>query len=294
MPNPNQQYLNSIDAMHTESKRVKELIKPLNKHFGINDCFYYLIFDTGETLHLPSNNEHEVTVFNKYFAKNSRWTIIDSLNKYPQQGLFLLDAEPMILQQTDPFLIESHQKHDHYHFLISLDCIETARGQALRLVVYTAPKERDDINHFYLNNLELVKRINTYITQGLEKEIKQLPLFSPTTRERRAARDNFIRLQPINSKAMSTYVKETGLHYPKYNELENIKISQREKDIIYWFLRGKSTPATAEILQIGEGTVFTHFERLKKKLGCYYKPQVLLKLIDGEFIKPDDWKEIYS
>ncbi len=60
-----------------------------------------------------------------------------------------------------------------------------------------------------------------------------------------------------------------------------------------WNLGFRDTQATAEILQIGEGTVFTHFERLKKKLGCYYKPQILLKLIDGEFIQPDDWRDIY-
>jgi len=177
--------------------------------------------------------------------------------------------------------------------LSSLDHIETERGQALRLVIYTAPKERDDINHFYLNNLELISRINTQITRNLEKEIKCFPLFSPSTKERRTARDSFIRLQSINSTAVSSYVKETALHYPKYNELANIKISQREKDIIYWFLRGKSTPETADILQIGEGTVLTHFVRLKKKLGCYYKPQILLKLIDGDFIQPDDWRDIY-
>ncbi len=292
MTNLKQPYLNSIDAMQAGAKRMQKLAKPLYKHFGLNGCFCYLIFDTGETLYLPSDYE-EVNVFNKFIAKNSRWSIIDSLSQCQQHGFVLEDIEPKIWQQLDPSHIEIQQEYNHHHSLCSLELIETTRGRALRLIYYLAPKERDDINAFYLNNLELFKRISRQLTRDLEKEINQLPLFSPTTKERRAARDNFIRLQMVHSKAARSYVKDTALHYPKYNELENINISQREKDIIYWFLHGKSTADTAEILQIGEGTVRTHFERLKKKLGCYYKPLVLLKLIDGELIEPDDWRDIY-
>ena len=99
--------------------------------------------------------------------------------------------------------------------------------------------------------------------------------------------------QTINNSNINSFVEATDLHYPKYNELANIKLSQREKEIIYWYLRGKSNTETAMILNITKNTVVTHFDRLKTKLGCYYKPHLLLKLIDGEFISPDDWQDIY-
>ena len=100
-------------------------------------------------------------------------------------------------------------------------------------------------------------------------------------------------LTSTHSENIETFVDETNMHYPKHKELANIQLNQRETDIIRWYLLGKSVSQTAQILGLSHHTVHTYFDRLKKKMGCHFKPQLLLKLIDGEFIGPDDWRDIY-
>lgn len=46
------------------------------------------------------------------------------------------------------------------------------------------------------------------------------------------------------------------------------KLTAREKDCLYWAAQGKSTEATAEILEIHKTTVETHRRNIKQKLNC--------------------------
>jgi len=284
------QYLNSIDVMLDQSKHFRNLVAPLYNHFGFNSAAYYHIYENGEVLHLASETAFQEQIYQRFYEKGKRFSITSNLNNAPKQGYYLVDAGPSKAYSST--LQQLLDKYDLHHQFMSFDRIATDRGPALRITIFSGPPERDDINQFYLNNLGLIKRINNHLTQQLEPITNKMPLIKPTRKEFALAQQYFTD-QGDDKNPIADFVKETDLHYPRYKELAEITLSKREKEVIYWYLRGKTTSETATILGINDHTVRTYFDRLKKKLGCYFKSQLLLKLIDGEFISSDDWKDIY-
>ncbi len=290
---PDQQYLSCLDSMFEQSSKLEALAKPLYKYFGINYCSYLLLYKSGHSLALTSKKKLHEQITEHYVGNNKRSPIVNYFNIFPKSGFYMMDAETNIQQQRDPVFDELFAANDHYHQLVSISQVQTKRGEAILATAYLAPLARNDINNFYLNNLDLMHRINGYFSKELENIINNTPLIPPVRCERDTAQKLFINCHSHDSTPIRRFVKEAKLHYPKYNSLADITLNQREKEIIHWYLRGKSNTETAAILNLSSYTVASYFDRLKKKLVCYYKPQLLLKLIDGGIISQDDWKDIY-
>lgn len=72
------------------------------------------------------------------------------------------------------------------------------------------------------------------------------------------------------------------------------KLSKREDDVFRWYLQGKTTGETAEILSISQASVRTYFDRMKAKFQCKYKYQLILKMIESGLIGVSDWTEARS
>ena len=63
-----------------------------------------------------------------------------------------------------------------------------------------------------------------------------------------------------------------------------IQLTPREKEILLWFVKGKTSDETASLLNISRRTVERHFENLREKFSCFSKNQLALKLrnlLDG-------------
>lgn len=289
----NQQYLTSLTAMMEQSDKLSRLTNPLYKHFGINGFRHAVVYETGEVLHLGSNKAFFESFFLGRIANNNRFSVINHLSLYPQAGYYLVDIEDTIRKKRDPFFNELLSTYDTHHDFIMLNRIQTSRGQALAFFFYHAPLHQADINRFYINNLELLMRFNRHVTREFEDTIQSLPLIQPTHKEKKLARVHLQRLMPQQTQ-QKAFVKETKMPYPKYSELAHIKISNRQKEIIHWYLLGKSEPDTAAILNVSVDTIHDHFKRLKLKFNCYSKSQLLLKLIDSGLLTANDWEAIYA
>jgi LuxR family transcriptional activator of conjugal transfer of Ti plasmids len=67
-------------------------------------------------------------------------------------------------------------------------------------------------------------------------------------------------------------------------------LTRRETQVLVWLSRGKSIPEIAVILDISIGTVKTHLERAKVKLGVFATvPTVLEAARRGWLLDPDDF-----
>ena len=169
--------------MWAESKSIEKQIQPLYKHFGINGCYYMLIYETGETLCLTSHSELDERHTKAHLANQHRFSIIDYLKMFPSQGYYLIDTEPSIQKQRDPLVKQLFLEYDLCHDCLSVNIVETPRGRAIRLVFYFAPKDRVDMNRFYLNHLDLLTRFNRHLSQSLEDLVKRIPLIVPLKQE---------------------------------------------------------------------------------------------------------------
>ena len=285
-----QQILNALDAHAVGSAKLSQLTAPLYKHFGITCYGVTIIYETGQWLHLNTNKAFQIKRIENDAASKGLTRLSSPywVREWPQLGMYLEDH----IASTHTTLSQLLVEHDLQNPFACLDLIKTKKGNALRLSAYRAPKAHQEIKHFYLNNIELLKRFNHHIEKELAEMIVKLPLITPTSKEQA---HNHQHLQTVipDTKRQEVFVEETRLHYPKFTELAHLKLSEREQEIIAWFLLGKTEADTAELLKLSEHTIHTHFRRLKRKWNCFSKTQLLLKLIDANLITPDTWRDIY-
>lgn len=57
-------------------------------------------------------------------------------------------------------------------------------------------------------------------------------------------------------------------------------LTPRERECVYYLVRGKSYKGIANILNISDRTVQTHIEHIKEKLGCYKRANIVEKVFE--------------
>src|ERR1043165_831037 len=65
------------------------------------------------------------------------------------------------------------------------------------------------------------------------------------------------------------------VRYPKITQINGIKITSKEVDIIACILNGRSTKTIASFLSISPKTVETHLRNIMQKLGCHSRESII-------------------
>lgn len=72
-------------------------------------------------------------------------------------------------------------------------------------------------------------------------------------------------------------------HY--YLARNNLNLSPREQEILFYLIRGKTAKSTAKLLNLSPRTVETYLQHLKTKLGCRTKSELIEYLIAQDFMQ---------
>ena len=81
----------------------------------------------------------------------------------------------------------------------------------------------------------------------------------------------------------------SGRTVKKYNVTENyylnadyedVSLSQRQSQCLFYLIRGKSTPMIASILGLSPRTIESYVEEIKNKMGCTKKSELIEKAIE--------------
>lgn len=267
---------NELYPMLEQSKLLQQHIAPLQDQFGISGAFYMEIFETGEAYYLTTLPQFTEQLNDSLIKIGPRFTILDYIKDLPWLGAFLGDSDQAVQKHRTETLLDTAKSHNLDHELLTVNKIMTERGLVLRVISYGAPSDHSQVNSQYLNNLSLIKKMNDYITNSLSPTLQKLPTLSPLDREQALAKYCFKKLQPVNLLQFNS--SDTCAAFNK------IRISPREQEVVYWYIQGKSNTEISKILNISAGTIRTYFERLKVKLGCYYKHQILIKLSELGYI----------
>lgn len=112
-----------------------------------------------------------------------------------------------------------------------------------------------------------------------------MPLFGPNSRNSYA----FLLLKDNNKLNDINFVKLIFERHESYHtkicilivrdQQKNIKLSEREREVILWIARGKSNQDIATILDISSGTVDTYIRRLYSKLGVNDRVSAVIESI---------------
>lgn len=263
-----------LELSHTFTA-IFNSIKP---NADINECTVRIILETGEVCFLASNPNFHHEFSKQLKSSKKRLPTIRNLQNYKKPGIYLLSAEADISQGMGNSLIKTREKYDMNHALTIVNLFKSQLGNAILLCTLSTSKANLHIYRFYLNHQNKIKVFMSKLTRHLDELIQRPAFIKPNTDEIKLTKEAFKRFQ-LSEKQQAEEDKP----------LQNTSnITQREKEVIHWYIKGKSAEQTAKILGIATGTVRTHFERLKAKLGCYYKPQIIIKLINSGLIQPDD------
>lgn len=285
------QLQNGIEAQMALSPKLQPLVDKLQTYFSITRYTYTVMYETGEWFNVDNTPELKEEMMSQPL-EGEDFSAAVWLQHFQHEGYYLLDNIAPNEGKKNYVFRKRMEQHDFYHPFMMLKRINTARGKAITMYAFYSSESNKHANHIYLNNLSLLERFGEHVQQSLAKEIEKSPLMMPLSMARRKALAHFQQFSNPQQ-FQKAFVKATGMHYPKYAELADVTISKRQKEVVLWYLLGKSTQETAEIMGLNPGSVFTHFDRLKDKFKCYNKHQLLLKLIDGGFISSEDWRQIY-
>ncbi|KTD17254.1 Response regulator containing a CheY-like receiver domain and an HTH DNA-binding domain protein [Legionella jordanis] len=245
---------------------INQTCKSLFKLLGINHFSYVEINCDGEFFWLGSNSQYLERCIHQQLVDEAPVSI---LKTYPKSGFYLIDAYQEEYKAHSLPVFELLNDFEYGH---SFRILEVDNQRTVKLYSFEAPLQRPDINQIYLNNLDVFKRFNMYfenklsfIREGIHKN------YIANSRH-----SEFLDLLNAPIQQNNRIVCEWENEFHNENE---VQITPREKEILMWYLKGKTAEETARLLKISRRTIERHFENLREKLGCFSKNQIALKLL---------------
>lgn len=139
--------------------------------------------------------------------------------------------------------------HDHGITIIN------KQDHYIEYVDIAAPKNHREMTSFYLNNFD---QIENFITDFITKSANLIVMAN-----KRLVKLPEVLCLPTDSQNQAS--------------IKNYKISNREKQCLEFYLAGNTAKETAEILQLSHRTIEDYFNKIKKKLNCINKRELLKK-----------------
>ena len=165
--------------------------------------------------------------------------------------------------------------YDHSLFISSQDIVDNSL--VYKFYVYDANIRNKEINHEYINNIDILNKFNKYFSDNVSDLLKTVTPISIDAEYRDEFKSLWLNSHhqsaeksSNNSKIISSLTNSSSKNNQPSPELE----------VFRWYLKGKTAAETAVILGISRRTVETLLERLKKKLNCFSKAQLISKLGD--------------
>lgn len=271
-------------------KRLTRLASPLYRRFGIHGYRLFIVYSTGEWYFFSNNAS-----CNRDHLAQQHENNMDRF--YPIHALPSMLSAPRIIWDLMPASVNNKidsdiaDEYDYFHRYTMSYKIDTSKGLAIVCSHFLAPKDLQEINNFYVNESELLTRFNRYAFGEMKDYLHTLPPHVSPQSDAPIVSDmikNSFKLKD----SINEFLKDTHIHYPKYTECDNITLSARQKELMYWMLRGKSEAETAIILGLSPHTVRSYYVILKRKFRVNSKVELLLKLIDLGLIASDDWNKL--
>ncbi|KTC73655.1 Regulatory protein SdiA [Legionella bozemanae] len=134
--------------------------------------------------------------------------------------------------------------------------------------------------NFFVNNLSFLETYIYHFTQNMSRQIAKSKLLGLNQQKKTTESVvNDLMISSLLKRATSEnetifLLKKKFISLKKFNKEISLRLTPRQKEVVYWFAQGKSAKQTAEILQISTRTVERHFEDVRKKTGLKNKQEI--------------------
>lgn len=247
---------------------LKKNSEPLFKYLPIRH-FNYIEARPGKDFIALSS---DLDLFNAYLQRAYyQRTPYHTLLEFCKSGIYCTDlyAFPELPPVQDHSQLLADFDYGHSCMIMHK---ETKNGELVAKIYAFEGRLSDPyLNHIYLNNIDLLHKFTRYIDQKIYPIKKALqPDYYPVQEEMHFYKE----IEPTD--AITN--KANLLSLFKSTDMTGPKPTAREMEIIMWNLKGKTAEETASIMGISRRTVEKHFEKLRKKFGCYSKAQIALQM----------------
>lgn len=246
---------------------IDQTCKQLFKITGLSHFSYVEIDEEGDYFWLGSHDEYLEKCIHHQLVDEAPVSI---LKTYPKPGFYLVDIYSEKYKQHSMPVFRLLNDFDYGHSFRILE-VSKRKRHILKLYSYDAPLGRQDINHFYLNNLDLFRQFNSFFDDKISSIRKD---FCKNKIEA-SKHHEFIHLMKSSIEPQNNLIEKLS-----DDTNAEIQITPREKEILWWYIKGKTSEETAKILDISRRTIERHFENLREKFGCFSKNQLAMKIID--------------
>lgn len=252
---------------------LRSACKPLFDYLPIVNFRYAEIAEDGRYFVLSSNEQFYEEYFKRgYFCS----TPLNMLTYYGRTGFYLDDDYPLPNE-----VVQNHYKtllgdFDYGHSLSIIHQPRESNQIVYKAFIFDAKIKDKNVNNLYLNNLDVLKQFNRYINEKINtiKNSVTTDIILP---------EEFVTFKSLFYQTSSTSADILANKTNILSELGSLTkmnnaLSQREMEVIIWYMKGKNAEETSKILGISKRTVETYFERIFKKLNCFTKSQAAFEL----------------
>ncbi|MCS5711347.1 LuxR C-terminal-related transcriptional regulator [Candidatus Berkiella aquae] len=226
---------------------VQKLIQPLQDKLAITYFNYSVTYpDTsGFTLH---NN---AKFYESWFK-----------NEFPMCELFFEPGWYSWETCSSTKFIEISQKMELFNGIVLFE----RQNDKMITTAFATSVENKHVYDGYLNNLNLLKRFSTYFAEQCKSiiDIAQNERIIPLP-------EKIMRVGVTPNMPSTEELLSNELFYP-FNLL-----SAREQECVKWLINGYSTGLIAEKQKVSINTVNVYISRIKRKLQCFNKQQIIKK-----------------
>lgn len=270
--------LDSAESMLNQSDRVKELCQSLFANLKIQYYEYQHVDLNGEGLLLVSDDriyrdflDHSLVGYEALDA---------NFNTYKKLGYYAHDL--MEIKRPDlQTYITVLEEYGHGHIFTMNDIVyDNSFPMIVSHTFATRITDTKAFNQYYLENIRALQSFSKYFhgqMDSLNNNIKQFK----TTRS--------IESKSRVIKKCKKFIQLDDFDFNRNRNTEDSDfkfdtLSKRQREIIHWYVKGKSAAETAEVLNLSKRTIENHFYRLQKKYGCSSKAQILIKLLKNDML----------
>lgn len=248
---------------------MQKVSAPLFKYLPIGHFCYIEIHANGDFYALSTDRDLYEEYTRRSYTQRTPFHVL----LYSIAGMYLNDyySYPLLSPYGDHNSLL--KDFNLGHSCLMMECENGQYGKINKFYCFEGRVGDREINHLYINNLDIIKKFNKYFDRQLaairpslipQRVPVQLEMMYPFLQEQQG-----VEVTASRNQLLSALAGAQG-HAPTP--------TSREIEVIEWSLKGKTAEETATIMHISRRTVEKHFEKLKKKFGCYSKSQLALQM----------------
>lgn len=264
-----------LKPMINQCEIVNSLCQPLFKKTGVTLFSFLEIYGDGSYVELESSQRNFSIIMNSEFPEIWPEYLLEKSGKL---GVFFSD-----LQGRDYFH-PTLRKHNRYlkvdHYMQMIEGNYEYSEVVVRIYSYATTQSNQAVNYLYLNQMPFFQKFNEYFREKMSDFI------------------DGVEKVKVNEMVQKRYITMAKKYLVDFNQRidsnnkflttikDKIKITQRQKQIIAYYVQNYSSQEIAEKMGLAYRTVERHLDNIQARFMCSSRRQLFSKLTEENDIIP--------